>query len=841
MVFGEIISYFEISDLTMDNISYKFLNELIAWKNFCSIDISTYNVEEYISLLTLHLNWINKRILRKLPNISGPLKSILEELEELIPQENAFADSQRKIMKSLTYKTRGITSGKEIIVENLKSIIGKKSLNEPAINQICHLYSLISNTDMNDVSVRENIEKLEFLSKECYNVKHDSRSIKKDVMELLSCKDGLKIVKDIFIQKIDENEIRNSVKNGLKYCENGWDTLHPLNHRQGMDFLLPGIFNRLQNVFRSSAILHTTLQTKLAFELCNKSVTLKDFTKNSEELKDVTESLFIKSFDNSCTLSNFAFIVFKMLERLKIAINDNRIQLPNDTLFLIWSVLQNLSTDHEEDFQVEIDQQLFIAQLSIQIGLIFLFTFQPLSTVDPVYRNRIKRHLGELQCSNLVTELNIREDYQFRLTGLSNLEKNERINYLSDRINNLKDKFLVEIEKTYRPNTTDFIKLHEEIRGFTMALNSSFIMILMTNIEAVNGNDYTTEIAAFRETLMKFTDRIKNFDYFHDITGPILNGVAMISHGLDLATVIFDQNLDALVQISLLWPLNMHLEHLLCEDTVRILSKNSTKAPNQITWDLCEIALADIQAKNHTLKRISEDDVSIFEIALQKFLIIWSAIDEEKRRKVLEEESLYKVKEHGEKLTEEEREEREICKLFPEFSDFENLETENSDFGLTNTKLKEVLNLLSKASLENFSEKKELIWKDSICKRNMLLSDILQKNTLRETHDKHLLFTLLVSQKHNTSNKQAMSFYHESNIQQAVQSISVLEQMQKAVSLRLEEWSEHPTLVKINEIVNKILNLPVNSVLARFAAGLQLLLMECEEWQKVATICFFLM
>ncbi|CAD5111280.1 DgyrCDS602 [Dimorphilus gyrociliatus] len=836
LVFREIIEYLEKLESSNSSIVFKCLNQLISWINFCSIDISTYNVEEYISLLTLHLNWINAKVLAKLPTTSGALRSIMDELEEIIPQENSSVNIQRRVIKSLSHKTLGISEGKEVIIEKLKQTLNGRNFNESCRKRICYLFSLISLEQIDELSVKEAIDQLESELKENTDSGSFQRDIKKDILELINCKDSLKILKDVLLTNVNDTAICNSVVNGLKYCENSWNILPTLNFKNGIDMIFPSIFNRLSILFDSSANLHTVQQTKLAFELNNRNVPLKTYRKNTKELAEISRSLFIKSFDNSCTLSNFAYVLFKMLERLRNASRNEHIQLPNQTLYGIWSILQQLSTDYEEDFKAEADQKMFLAQLSVQIGLIYLYAFRPLSTVDPVYRQRIKRHLAELELSNLQTEVNTRKDYQFRLTGLANLVANERTSYLVERIEKLEKRLLLDIEKTFRPNTTDFIKLHTEIKGFAKTVESSFIMKLMTNIEDVEKEEFSNQLGSFKETLRQFTNRLKKFDYYSDVTGPILNGISLISHGLDLACLKLDEDLEALIELSLYWPLDMTLEHLLSEETIRILSRHTSKSPNELQWQLCEIILSDIQAKGVVLKRASEEDNILAEAALEKVLLIWRAIDEEKRRKELEEESLYKIKEHGEKLTEAEKEEREIRKLFPEFPDFENVEVEKSGFGLTDEKIRGILNLYSKiSSAPAVYTEENLIWGDSILKRQMLLSDILFKSHLKEDGDRQLIYTLSFANKFQALTSKTTSFYHEGNVQQAIESIEVLKDMRKAVEIRLAEWPEHPTLQKINEIIEKILNLPVNSVLARFAAGLQLLLMECEEWQKVAS------
>ncbi|XP_076872534.1 midasin isoform X2 [Brachyhypopomus gauderio] len=78
-------------------------------------------------------------------------------------------------------------------------------------------------------------------------------------------------------------------------------------------------------------------------------------------------------------------------------------------------------------------------------------------------------------------------------------------------------------------------------------------------------------------------------------------------------------------------------------------------------------------------------------------------------------------------------------------------------------------------------------------------------------------------------------FYREPNTSQARLGLPALEQLGRAVRRRLDDWPEHPALLQITVVVERILNFSLSSPLAKFLNGLEILLSKAQDWENNAS------
>ncbi|XP_067273008.1 midasin [Pseudorasbora parva] len=78
-------------------------------------------------------------------------------------------------------------------------------------------------------------------------------------------------------------------------------------------------------------------------------------------------------------------------------------------------------------------------------------------------------------------------------------------------------------------------------------------------------------------------------------------------------------------------------------------------------------------------------------------------------------------------------------------------------------------------------------------------------------------------------------FYIEPNMSQARICLPALEQLSKAVKQRLNDWPEHPALVQITMVIERILAFSLSSPLAKFLNGLEILLSKAQDWENNAS------
>ncbi|XP_073672706.1 midasin [Garra rufa] len=78
-------------------------------------------------------------------------------------------------------------------------------------------------------------------------------------------------------------------------------------------------------------------------------------------------------------------------------------------------------------------------------------------------------------------------------------------------------------------------------------------------------------------------------------------------------------------------------------------------------------------------------------------------------------------------------------------------------------------------------------------------------------------------------------FYRDPNMSQARICLPALEQLSKAVRQRLNDWPEHPALVQIIIVIERILAFSLSSPLAKFLNGLEILLSKSQDWENNAS------
>ncbi|XP_060128572.1 midasin isoform X2 [Zootoca vivipara] len=273
--------------------------------------------------------------------------------------------------------------------------------------------------------------------------------------------------------------------------------------------------------------------------------------------------------------------------------------------------------------------------------------------------------------------------------------------------------------------------------------------------------------------------------------------------------------------------------------------------------------------------------------ALQLFRHLCQVIinewDEQERQAQEEEEQKnslyrYRTKSHGSGLSEEEEEEREFRRKFPlHEKDFEDITAE--------------------ANLEGKMEMNDGLEKEAVCEKALLslhsmktvmtvhqqlclyfARSLWYQQSLSSHQAKHHLNTFLSCYQtgaslvahfypligsemndnlhgsqllastilHNTLFEQGASelvlqnegpydFYHHPNIQQVQQCQHVLENFTKEVKALLQEWPEHPALVQLLVVLDRICSFPLSSPLSKFLNGLEILLAKSQDWEENAS------
>ncbi|KAM4694301.1 midasin [Discoglossus pictus] len=257
----------------------------------------------------------------------------------------------------------------------------------------------------------------------------------------------------------------------------------------------------------------------------------------------------------------------------------------------------------------------------------------------------------------------------------------------------------------------------------------------------------------------------------------------------------------------------------------------------------------------------------------------WDEQEQDAREREQQESSLYKykTKSHGTGLTEDEEEEMEFRKRFPlyekDFADIivepsleERMETEDPE-----EKVSRHTTLVSQSSMQtlmlihqqlSLSTARSLWYHQSTpphqakhflsaflsCyQTSSALIEHLYPLMGAELNDHLVCSQLLVStllqntiSGDSTSNlilkhESPYDFYQHPNIQQVQQCQHALNRFSKAVSQLLVDWPEHPALVQLVVIIERIQAFPLSSPLSKFLNGLEILLAKAQDWEENAS------
>ncbi|XP_070405869.1 midasin isoform X3 [Nothobranchius furzeri] len=309
------------------------------------------------------------------------------------------------------------------------------------------------------------------------------------------------------------------------------------------------------------------------------------------------------------------------------------------------------------------------------------------------------------------------------------------------------------------------------------------------------------------------------------------------------------------------------------QDSGRVIPQTSTLLVN---------ALLYVQSNSLSTGVLSPEACSLFRHICQALVNEWDEQERRERERELVEASLYRSRLHGSGLTEDEQEEKDFRLHFPHFNkDFADLQTQMSLEGPADTEqnLNEdsphgaaEVGCLSWSAMNTVVQVHQLmclgyarsLWYQNTAPANqskghiqaLLLSyqiacpmmssiyRLIDSDVDQQLTGSGLLLSAILQntvQSSSECDELAISsdgpydFYHQPNMSQARLCVPVLEQLSVAVGHRLEEWPEHPALVQLTQVVERILAFSLTSPLAKFLNGLEILLSKAQDWENNAS------
>ncbi|KAM4522940.1 midasin [Odontesthes bonariensis] len=310
------------------------------------------------------------------------------------------------------------------------------------------------------------------------------------------------------------------------------------------------------------------------------------------------------------------------------------------------------------------------------------------------------------------------------------------------------------------------------------------------------------------------------------------------------------------------------------QDPDHVIPQSSTLLLNALLYVHC-----------HTLStgEFGQEAYNLFRHICQAVANEW---DEQERRKTEQEQidtSLYRNRLHGSGLTEDEQEERDFRTQFPQFNkDFADLMSQTSLEGPADTELEQdedknqqgtaEMGSLSLAAISIVVQvhqrmcqgHAQSLWYQSTAPANhskehikalvssyQIVSPMMSRfyHLIDSELDKRLtgsglvLSMLLQNTVQGTGGLDDLAvtsegpydFYQHPNMSEACLCLPVLEQLHKAVKQRLEDWPEHPALMQLTVVLERIITFSLASPLAKFLNGLEILLGKAQDWENNAS------
>ncbi|XP_077408316.1 midasin isoform X2 [Vanacampus margaritifer] len=293
-------------------------------------------------------------------------------------------------------------------------------------------------------------------------------------------------------------------------------------------------------------------------------------------------------------------------------------------------------------------------------------------------------------------------------------------------------------------------------------------------------------------------------------------------------------------------------------------------------------ALLFVQCHTLSTGQFSDETRNIFWHICQALVNEWDEMEQKKRDQEQKEACLYRSRSqlHGTGLTEAQQEEKDFRSLFPQFDkDFADISLPSlegpTDADLEEDDGKNVLherNYLSTTAMNTVVQihqrlclgYAQSLWyqnRSPNCQSTDYIKALVSSHQIAApliahfyhlidaklnqqlTGSELLLSTILQNTVQGSQGSDILvlnsegpyDFYRHPNMSEARLCLPVLEQLSVAVKQRLEDWPEHPALVQLIVVIERIMAFSLSSPLAKFLNGLEILLSKAQDWENNAS------
>eukprot|EP00057_Strongylocentrotus_purpuratus_P015788 XP_011670262.1 PREDICTED: midasin [Strongylocentrotus purpuratus] len=573
----------------------------------------------------------------------------------------------------------------------------------------------------------------------------------------------------------------------------------------------------------------------------------------------------------------------------------------------------------------------------IRLGHLQAVLLAPQGPVDPAEHHAIRLGYIKEEILELEAELKVRGMSSKFLTGsslseLGHQEIHPRLHAMQERLALLRE-METELSKrnAFRPHPPQFDDLIRGVQVYLTTSGSSQTItdLLQKHVDAfLNPGENTAllrgRLHAWQASQENFMARIRaEYPSYRDLWFGMVTGVAGLSYGMQLLahSVQCQHHRQHLQEATL--PRQPE-QMTSAEELVVCIAGFPSVQPRFPSWlSLAErlttvnvhsllqkvwsgwsvgqakqerlmhsiLKLALHHTTNHTTLhgQLTPSTLDLLHGIMKSFVSHYHQAEEAARQREDEEASLYKFKSrsHGDGMTDEQLEEKELRESFPSFEkEFADITAEpslddqsnqeddpsTSDPDPTATRQLDTttMRLLRDTHGQMFTGMVKIGWMRSRDRGSSVDVDV--RNTARLGYatavelvhetlpymapciDKHLigahllrvhdLQVAIATEQSDEKSKpirkgddtsKPYDIYHDPNIPESIRCKPVLDGFMERIKGLLVEWPDHPTLKQLTMLVERIQSFSVDSPLMKFVTGLELLLSKSQEWESNAS------
>ena len=508
--------------------------------------------------------------------------------------------------------------------------------------------------------------------------------------------------------------------------------------------------------------------------------------------------------------------------------------------------------------------------------------------IDPIIRSQAVLNNCKTETELIMSELNFRRvinEAKYGIVGESDYGLNKQ---LDEKLKSNQEILIANSNLPTRTNPGKYFQLKSDLNQFASTLfKLSHLKLLcidlaqcFTDPDSQRSSQVISDSLNYQHSLREFINYVQtSYRNYHDLITPFLTGANLVLKGLQLVTyrlkslnntrycfAKFDSH-----SINQLLPtffkfVNDNSPHEIgefilrnnCIDKFVAVATKLNIDEKPLVVSLLKSSFMEIE-NSFILGYDRKYLLTLYLKIVELFVKWWRHEKQQEEMEKLKSEAMFHMK------LADEPDDANLRQVFPSFEDryqdlieneFEHLDKNNHQQSDQNNQTNNMQLTLSKETLlfivrshiklitlndSNVDKEPDLLKPYFI--RYQILSNIFKKtmgfiemneNVLIDGHI--LVNQYLTNLKSEDENEdRPINVYKESLVCQTRRCCSVLKKLQdKIVVELLPQFENHPTLIKLLKVIERVYQVEVNSSLLSFAIGLELILKTAEDWQLIA-------